>query len=279
MIKKLCLISIVGFTLQAQNSVHLDVVMDKNRFLEGEPIFLGILLSNPGPADIEIPRPSVSAGSLALLIQDDKGAKLKYRGKVITGLGDSKTTLKANGEIYMMEEITMSFGRLFSASALGRFLEPGAYKLHVRFHYAGSEVASETQDFLVVPPEGVEKDIYELFRSTLTNVSYGRADVGQAASTLLSFHSSYPNSPYTPLALSILPGWYEYRLGNASKASLVEKIIAHEYSASGKAQPFIKKILTETASRQDRIDLLTALIARTQGSVINKVMVKLLEKE
>lgn len=275
LIKAILALLVLVFSLRAQGPLGLNVAMDKNSYLVGEPLQVAISVLNNSPTTVH----ENFGGSVRLLLENANGEELKYVGPSVDYFSPNTDQLEPLEENYNVIELNRYFGKIFSTTWIDHYLDVGRYTLKVFFNPPNLEAQSTEVSFQVINPEGGELAVYDAFIKIARGDAKGTYTKGEVAEALRSLHVSYPNSVYAPIVLTMLDAVYDISLAEHAKALAVRRELVEKYPQSVRGWGMIEGLLKRLPSNSERIEYLKKLHTASKNSLMEKIIERKLKTE
>ena len=242
------LLLIIIPNVYAQNLL-LDIELEKKEFIEGEPIYLLVNLTNVSSKNFKYDGFSLESGTLILNVNDDKGTTIPYFGLFIRGFKtlDSTNVIVSGKAVQYMCELSQAFpnykemGLDFSFPIASRLL-PGNYR--IKAHYKNEEqiLQSIELSFSVIAPQGEEAKLFEILKIKFHPDFIFKMDQDTKIKSFDDLVGKHPTSIYLPRLQRMLAGSL-LKKGDVVRANDVLKKIIKTYPNSGYALEAIKTIM------------------------------------
>lgn len=193
--------------LCAEENIKFEIRLDKDTFLEREPIWVDMYLINEGNESVTLQCLELYCQMLTVYLVNSVGDTVEYSGYVTDGVPPAGPTIRP-GETYTYGiNLSESFGKGFREYIPPplRYLAKDAYTLQMTHN----KVLSNRIEFTVLEATGSEKHACDLIKkATRSGFKYYHDDVHLVVDIFEELLQKYPNSVYADLAQNELAGLY-----------------------------------------------------------------------
>ncbi len=266
---------IFGSIPQAQTMFEFQVMSSKESYLLGETIDIGMYVKNNAhpslPDDIKF--------EITVKLIDQLGQQLRYnRYHSIDGFTPSFKKLKSEGEWFYIIELNTYFGtpRHLDQESI---INLGKYRAELTFTSSISSEQTIVVNFKVVEPTENEKIVFESFSQAYIDLIHQKYDSNTLIKYLESLLTDNKNSVYAPQILISLELRYMYKLEDNKKAQETRTTLLQTYPWSSKSFFLIDLVLNEMSSSTERIEFLSKIKSKSQGSLMHRIIEKRLIQE
>jgi hypothetical protein len=205
-----CIFLLSNGIIQAQ-CLELDISLSKQVYLEAEPIWLDVTLTN-------ISQDTARAWGLCLpcqmgfevVVRDERGDTLEYSGLLFDMKRGAGWIMMPGESHYGCLDLSEYFGEPpeprapLASFTFTKSLKPGKYVVEAKHHIRSQTINSSELSFAVRQPEGEEQEGYRLLQAAYLDWIKG-SDHSTIQDTLSKIIKSYPKSPYAEKAFRHLP--------------------------------------------------------------------------
>jgi hypothetical protein len=267
------LLIIISVPIHAQLSLNLTVSVNKNIFIEGELIDVGLSLQNVSSQIIHLS----NSGIIRITLNDNQGIDYPYIGPSNDNFSPTKMEYKANEENYDVIELNRYFGTLLHFGNTNRYFKPGIYNLHVTYYLPKIQPITKTLTFQVNSPEGDEAIVYNKYKEANNLLATPQYSHLKFLNPLENIIREYPNSVYSPIILDILAVWYDIILKDFVKSKKYSTELVEKCSWSSRSGGALSYKLKELKSANARIEYLNKIEPNSKNSVTRKLITNLIK--
>ncbi|MDP4176124.1 MAG: hypothetical protein Q8933_19245 [Bacteroidota bacterium] len=268
-LKIVVLIIVLVCPLMAQSTLQLKVEIQKDTFLVGELIDVGVSVINTGTSFIH----ADLDGKMLIKVKDENNNEVPYVGPAGNYFSLLKQDFNPKEEDFRLFVLNSYYGIKFTPGRPETYLNPGQYTLEVTFYPPNMKQQNIKIPFRVILPEGDELIVYNTFSGLLTKPY----KVNELVKMMQALYETYPNSIYQPLVLNELEALYFVWLKNSEKADFYRRELVEKYSWSGYTVDVLEGLLRKMASNSEQIEYLKKLKAKGGNSLMQKKLGKMLE--
>jgi hypothetical protein len=266
---------ILGSITQAQTMFEFQVMTSKVTYLLGETIDIGMYVKNNAHPSL----PENINFEITVKLIDQLGQQLSYnRYHSIDGFTPSFKKLKSEGEWFYIIELNEYFGtpRHLDQESI---INLGKYRAELTFTSSISKEQIYVVNFEVVEPTENEKIVFESFSQAYIDLIDQKYDSNSFLEYLESLLADSKTSVYAPQILISLELGYMYRLKDDKKAQETRTTLLQTYPWSSKSFFLIDLVLNEMSSSTERIEFLSKIKSKSQGSPMFRILEKRLFQE
>lgn len=278
-IKILFLCLVLVFPLIPQSKFKLLVTTDKQTYVMGEPVHVGISLINTGKNSVY----AESLGKTELKLIDKNGNEVKRGGVAHVYWGPFKNHLEPDEGDYQVFLLNQHFGTNdFPGLIVEMYYEPGIYTVEAEFYPINSldkikanvsfEVRDVTGDELLVFNRFVDILKFEFQNKQSKQIKL------KTASEFRKLYEVYPNSVYSPYILLILSALYDFPLEDERNGFWASKELVENFPWSVHSFNLLDRVMAKLNSDSSRIEYLKQLRNKSKGKLAEKVYEQKLQK-
>lgn len=267
-----CLFRLLIFTalfsisVDAQKQLEMDVVLQKDTFLEGEEISFGFGIKNITKHILKL-----NDATVDIKLLDRAGNKLKKTSVgLLSDFVPRKKTLKNNEETYWVYDLTEMYGNIHYHGFLSSYFKVGTYKIKIKVTSPNNFIEEKTISFRVVEPQGDELFYFTSLKKFIAPIFTPNDNNELLVTQLEKLRATYPNSVYSPILLDFLICklmWVGKRNSQMEKIMRYLNEYPEKYTWSRKALGAIDtKATSNKISKQEKIDYLRRLLPKSAKS-------------
>ena len=253
----------------AQQTLRVTASLPKKVYLLGEQVDLFIEHTNVSSAIIR----AEDAGMVSVSVVDENGKKINYRDNFCYFSPDNRDYLP-NESTYRNTCISDGFGKVLYSGYGAGYFETGEYTVIISSGLRGGHTTRSKIKFKVRKPTGDELFV---FNSAKTILSEEMSDA--SAEELARLHEQYPESVYSQYFLILLKNYYAYTHKNLIKADKYINELAEKYSWTSAAQSWVRYVLEQKKTKQERIEFLQRIKENSKSSKVGRMYEKQLQEE
>jgi len=258
--------------LSSQNAKNLkfEIELEKGTYIECESIYAHVILRNTGSSSVTANQLSTKFGFLNFIVKNNSGMFFEGGRAMLDQWPAKKISIKPRDSKHALYDLLPSYG---TGSELAnfqtqRFLPTGIYSLLGKYFSGSDTMFSNSVEFTVSKPAGLEALALELLKEGLDDYANRRRD--QAILKLRSLAEKYSSSVYTPIALMQIVNIYEYSFNDRDKAkeaalSVIEKFPDTYHAVSAKSF-----IVTRTQDVNQRLQFLRSLASKYPNTKVGR---------
>lgn len=270
------LILVLTLFLKAQYKCKISIETEKNTYVKGELIQLGVSVLNVGSNTIE--ERIESTPTIKLI--NENGEELKQWGGQIKYSLPSAYLLKPNEEKYTVIELNQYFGKIYSIADAGQhYFETGNYTLIISLNPSYITAESTQISFRVIEPSGEDKDVYDKYVEFVKGFGNRKYTDQQTMERIKLLHETYPSSKYNPIFLEILVAYYDITTFDHEKASQTRKELVEKFPSSLRSWNIVNNNLIKTLSKVENIEYLKKIQMNNKSPLIKKLIEQKLKTE
>lgn len=272
---KISIVIVILFSsmIVAQQPFEYEVFMQKDTFLVGEIVDIGVSIINKS-------KTVQKSGHVNIKMFGESGNEIRSNYASGGWASPEHKELQLNDESYWVVQLNRGFGEQYSLSDYNHFTKPGAYKIRFYFStYDYTKRDSLERVIKIIAPEGEEAIVYNTYVETINRKPYNPSV--EEVTKLESLIASHPNSVYVPPILTVLGCIYDILLEDFKNGEKVSKRLIENYSWSSTAIGAIYNSCSEKLlpSKAERLTLIKNLISKAKNSPMQKLLEQKLTEE
>ncbi|MGE5411504.1 MAG: hypothetical protein ACM3MI_11140, partial [Clostridiales bacterium] len=158
-IKSVVLIAVIVCPLMAQSALQLKVEIQKDTFLVGELIDVGVSVINNDTSFIH----ADLDGKMLIKVKDENNNEVPYVGPAGNYFSLLKQDFNPREEDFRLFVLNSYYGIKFTPGRPETYLNPGKYTLEVTFYPSNMKQQNIKIPFRIILPEGDELIVYNTF--------------------------------------------------------------------------------------------------------------------
>lgn len=264
------IITLLSLPSLAQKQFEIETILQKDTFLVGEQVILGLGFNNITNADQKITR-----GTFEAKLYDSTNSIVER-----TNLGMGYDFMEENdvfskGRIdFNVFDLNEMFGnQRFDGFSLTHYFSAGKYQLKLKLTGPNNFIEEKTVSFCVTEPQGDESVFFNRLKNILSIYKNPKSNNYSFIEQLEQLHKEYPNSIYAPTILMFLHNRLLFggTTPEYEKAAFYYKELIENYPWSGFGFVGICQIIRdEKKSSREKVDYLTKLLKKSGNSPMAK---------
>jgi hypothetical protein len=256
----------------AQKQLEMEIVMQKDTFLEGEEVSFGFGVKNITKNILKL-----NVGTVNIKLLDESGKELKKTAAgILYDFVPLKKTLKNNEESYWVYDLAEMYGTQTYHSFFSFYFKTGTYRIKIKVKSPNNFIEKKTISFRVVEPKGDELKYFTSLKKIIAPIFKPNYKSELLVAQFENLRAAYPNSVYSPISLEFLICklmWVGKR--NSQKEKIISYLNEYpeKYTWSRKALGLIdNKVTNDKISKQEKIDYLKKLLPKSRKSPMTKMI-------
>jgi len=270
--KKILIIFILLFihSNNAQQRLEFKVYMQKQAYLEGEPIDIGRTIIN---TDAQYQN---SDGEISiLLINESTKEIIQPNGPIGNWFSADDKIINAKEVSYRIIDLTKLYGRGYSLASNHHILKAGLYSATFSYQENHVLIKDTSISFRVDVPTGEDLTVLNSYKEISEHFK-GAKIYSEELRKLLEAH---PKSIYNPVILKNLHTVYKILLDDPVETLKCGKELIDKYPWSSKGQFILDDVLKELPEKTERIEYLNKIIPKASNSPMQKLLERKLKVE
>lgn len=194
--------------------LEMTLLVEKNNYLEQEPITALLVLQNISSKEIDVRDfgSEANGASVKLIVQDESSNLINYHGGIVDAVFIEPNYLEPGNTTNTVFFIGRSYGNndpqtnngfnvvLLASYIARRFLTEGTYNIYAEYKYRhGNVVKSNVIEINVQKPySDAQMQVYRELKKAVAQFDSGNLE--EYYSILLNIINNYPDNPYTKVA-------------------------------------------------------------------------------
>jgi hypothetical protein len=259
----------------AQKTLQLKVFAQKDTYLEGEIIDIGLSLTNYDSISV-----SDDKYGIDIQIIDSTGKVLPYVGPSDTKFLPGRDYIKPNNETYHVIELNSNFGeKLLRFGLFELYFKEGNYKLDIIYYKPNAKPEHNIIYLHIIHPEGDELIVFNNLIKIVSMPGTPQYSDTSFVNELMKLHRGHLNSVYSPIILNILVAWYSDDLKDPITANILISELVEKYTWSSRGRGYLDTILKNMTSPNTRVGFLKKILPNSRNSAMQKYIEQKIQNE